>query len=114
MFQSIHFYHILSHFLHLREYVLSFNIISDNCGDNCRNFEENYMAWEQPGIGRPITFMGIQCIVLVSLIFFIESSFSKSLWQRLVASTINGPYTKEDEAVIITPSGKTFARDGNY
>ena len=84
---------------------------SDNCGDNCRNFELNYMAWEQPGIGRPITFMGIQCIVLFSLLFFIESSFSKRLWQRLVASTINGPYTKEDEAVIITPAGKNFAHD---
>ncbi|KAJ8302251.1 hypothetical protein KUTeg_021238 [Tegillarca granosa] len=43
------------------------------CGDTCIEFNENYLAWELPGIGRYLIFMAIQGLVYLFLLFLIES-----------------------------------------
>lgn len=47
--------------------------LSGRCGDTCIDFNENYLAWELPGIGRYLIFMAIQGFVYLFLLFLIES-----------------------------------------
>ncbi|CAF1219331.1 unnamed protein product [Rotaria sordida] len=43
----------------------------DNCGSDCIAWTPNYLSWERPGIGRYLTFMSIQSIVLFTILLLI-------------------------------------------
>lgn len=72
-------------------------LFADNCGDYCQNYEENYLAWASPGIGRGICFMGVQCLFAFTLVFFLESGTSRRIWQSIVAGTVS--HESETEVV---------------
>ena len=60
------------------------------CGkDNgfCATYQDNYLAWAYPGIGRAVTFMAIQGVVFLSLLLIGESGTVQSLFQMAVEST---------------------------
>jgi hypothetical protein len=46
--------------------------ISDFCASNCFTYQDSYLAWELPGIGRYLTFLFIQGVFYFSLTFMIE------------------------------------------
>ncbi|KAL3853548.1 hypothetical protein ACJMK2_017083 [Sinanodonta woodiana] len=41
-------------------------------GANCFKYQDSYLAWESPGIGRLLTFMLLQGFIYFSLVFLIE------------------------------------------
>ncbi|XP_014676332.1 PREDICTED: LOW QUALITY PROTEIN: ATP-binding cassette sub-family A member 3-like [Priapulus caudatus] len=44
-----------------------------HCGGNCVQYTSNYLAWEKPGLGRPICFMAAQGAVFFVLLFLVEA-----------------------------------------
>ncbi|CAH1776854.1 unnamed protein product [Owenia fusiformis] len=52
----------------------------NKCGNNCAVWEDNYLSWNVPGIGRYMIFMAVQGLVFSALIFLIESDVLKSFW----------------------------------
>ncbi|XP_076468817.1 phospholipid-transporting ATPase ABCA3-like isoform X2 [Babylonia areolata] len=49
------------------------------CGKSCTPFEDNYLSWEYPGIGRNIVFMALQCAVFFVLTLAIDYQLPKKL-----------------------------------
>ena len=45
----------------------------DCCGDNCIDFTENYLSWEAGGIGRHLTFLGVQGLLYFAALLLVES-----------------------------------------
>lgn len=52
---------------------------SDFCGDSCTPYNENYLAWEYPGIGRNICFNAIQCLVFFAVVLSLEYQLPQKL-----------------------------------
>ena len=73
-------------------------LLSDNCGDYCQNYEENYLSFTSPGIGRGLTFMACQSVIAFSLLFFLESGTSRRIWQSIVAGILSPQQVPTDEA----------------
>jgi ATP-binding cassette subfamily A (ABC1) protein 3 len=55
--------------------------VSDNCGSNCLTYNENYLGWDEGGIGRMLVFMAIQGFVFFLLVFFFDSPTFKHFRQ---------------------------------
>jgi len=53
-----------------KSHVLCF---ADNCGSNCLDFQENYLDWENLGIGRSLLFLAVQTVFFWIIVIFIES-----------------------------------------
>ncbi|XP_076468788.1 phospholipid-transporting ATPase ABCA3-like isoform X1 [Babylonia areolata] len=49
------------------------------CGKFCTPFEDDYLSWEYPGIGRNIVFMGLQCAVFFLLTLAIDYHLPQKL-----------------------------------
>ena len=47
--------------------------LSDCCGDNCIDFNENYLSFEPGGIGRQLTFLGVQGLLYFTALLLVES-----------------------------------------
>lgn len=62
-------------------------LFAENCGYRCSEWQENVLAWESPGIGRAVVFMGIQGVVFFAILFFIESGFAQKWSQKIMASS---------------------------
>ncbi|XP_067683951.1 phospholipid-transporting ATPase ABCA3-like isoform X2 [Haliotis asinina] len=50
------------------------------CGDNCYQFNENFLAWDSPGVGRYVLFMLLQGVVYMSVTLFIEYQVPQRIW----------------------------------
>lgn len=50
------------------------------CTPLCFPFEENYLAWDVPGIGRYLLFLGIQGLLYWALVFLVEYGFVRRVW----------------------------------
>ena len=44
-----------------------------HCGDNCLDYNTNYLSWQPGGIGRMLVFLSLQGVVYLSIIFMVES-----------------------------------------
>ena len=53
----------------------------------CATYQDDYLAWAYPGIGRAVTFMAIQGVVFLTLLLIGESGTVQSLFQMAVEST---------------------------
>ncbi|CAF3441243.1 unnamed protein product [Rotaria sp. Silwood1] len=51
-----------------------------NCGSECVAWTTNYLSWEKPGLGRFLTFMGIQSFVLLTILLLITYRTLPKLW----------------------------------
>ena len=61
--------------------------VSDIClndGGSCANYHDNYLAWESPGIGKPVFFLFLQTILFFLLIFLFESGAFQAMIQLAV------------------------------
>lgn len=58
-------------------------MLTDNCGDMCLDYQENYFAWENLGIGRSMVFLALQAVVFWSLIILVETEIIIKLFYRL-------------------------------
>ena len=60
------------------------------CGGEttCARYIANPVAWESPGIGRAIFFLVLQAVTFFLLVFFLESSYWKSIRQSLYSNTL--------------------------
>ena len=54
--------------------------VSGHCGENCANFQENYLSWEPRGIGRMFTFLAVQGLVYFSMVLIIESNIPRRIF----------------------------------
>jgi len=45
----------------------------DCCGDNCIDFNEKYLSFEPGGIGRHLTFLGVQGLLYFTALLLVES-----------------------------------------
>jgi len=45
----------------------------DCCGDQCVDFTENYLSFESGGIGRHLTFLGVQGVLYFTAVLLVES-----------------------------------------
>ncbi|KAL8603343.1 hypothetical protein ACOMHN_039706 [Nucella lapillus] len=72
----------------------------DICGDVCLSYEDNYLAWEYPGIGRNVMFLGIQCIVYFLLTLCIDYQLPQKL--AYLARRKDGPYQVKQGGVANT------------
>ncbi|CAH1794818.1 unnamed protein product [Owenia fusiformis] len=54
-----------------------------NCGDNCLDFQYNYLSWERNGIGRMLVFMGLQGFLYFAILFLMESQLLRELWYSI-------------------------------
>ena len=71
-------------------------------------YNENYLAWENPGIGRPLFFMFCQFVVCFVFLFFVDSGLSKKLRESITACLM-GPDEQDplgsDDSVPLTAHG---------
>lgn len=47
--------------------------MSDCCGDKCFDFTANYLSFEPGGIGRHLTFLGVQGLLYFTVLLLVES-----------------------------------------
>ncbi|CAF4800489.1 unnamed protein product [Rotaria magnacalcarata] len=52
----------------------------NNCGSNCVAWTPNYLSWEKPGVGRFVAFMGIQSVVLFTILLLITYQTFSKFW----------------------------------
>ena len=50
------------------------NSLVENCGDTCQSYDDAYLSWESPGIGRPLMFMVVQGILSLVILCILESN----------------------------------------
>ena len=77
-------------------------------------YNENYLGWEAPGIGRALFFMAIQGIIFFFILVLLESGQCR----RACSKAVSGSYatsTDDDSAVEIsmTPMSQTIEEDGD-
>jgi len=58
-------------------------IIIDACGDNCIDYQENYFAWEDAGVGKNALFLVIQCIFCWLIIVLVETEILVKLIYKI-------------------------------
>ncbi|KAJ8311155.1 hypothetical protein KUTeg_011294 [Tegillarca granosa] len=80
------------------------------CGDTCIEFNENYLAWELPGIGRYLIFMAIQGLVYLFVLFLIESGqnnisvgFETGMYEKVVEEQEDDDVSAERKRITNTP-----------
>ncbi|XP_013413247.1 ATP-binding cassette sub-family A member 3 [Lingula anatina] len=82
----------------------------DNCGDNCLKYEENYLAWPAPGIGRMVIFLVVQWVFYFLILALLESEIiSNTVYRRQSARVANGDLGQSGEAVdqdVLTEQGR--------
>ncbi len=74
---KVKFFFVVVFFLRIFS-VLFFS--EDNCGDSCVYWTSNYLAWSKPGIGRFVTFMGIQSLISFTLLLLIDYRILSEVW----------------------------------
>ncbi|KAK3796087.1 hypothetical protein RRG08_044081 [Elysia crispata] len=52
----------------------------------CTSFENNYMAWERPGIGSYLLFMAFQGTIYIIIVMFLEYHVFQKLWYLIGGS----------------------------
>lgn len=62
-------------------------IVSETCGTQCGLLEENYLAWDHPGIGRYLFFSALQGVIWFTLLLFAESGLASRLKQSIMMGT---------------------------
>ncbi|KAF6019161.1 hypothetical protein EB796_022529 [Bugula neritina] len=55
----------------------------DACGDSCINYQENYFAWADAGVGKYAVFLVIQCIFCWLIIVLIETEILVKLIYKI-------------------------------
>ncbi|KAL8560975.1 hypothetical protein ACOMHN_061189 [Nucella lapillus] len=63
------------------------------CGNEtgvCLNFTENYLGWEEPGIGRYVVFMGLQGLLFLALTLLVENGLCRQIRACLCCCTRRG------------------------
>ena len=78
-------------------WALRSRVVAEYCTEDCSEFEENYLAWAKPGIGRPITFMFFQSLLFFGCIFFAESGFASRLWQKAMIGSVESAERRNEE-----------------
>ena len=58
-------------------------ILTETCGFSCAPFEEDYLSWTEPGIGRHVTSMVVQFFTYFGLILLIDSGLSRRIAQYI-------------------------------
>ncbi|XP_076468682.1 phospholipid-transporting ATPase ABCA3-like [Babylonia areolata] len=63
----------------------------DMCGDFCLPFEDNFLSWEYPGIGRNMVFLALQCAVFFLLTLAIDYQLPQKLVYLCRGNMGHGP-----------------------
>ncbi|RUS82911.1 hypothetical protein EGW08_009334 [Elysia chlorotica] len=109
------FKNIYANFLMLEQcadVVCSHGAVSPCCKDTCAvlkacaSFDENYLAWEQPGIGSYLLMMLCQGIFFLIIVMLVEYRVFQKFWYLIgglftksFASRTQGPFATEDSDV---------------
>ena len=59
----------------------------DNCGESCQSIDANYLAWEEPGIGRRLIILAAHGCVWLFIRCFLESE-TLSRVERLIINIL--------------------------
>ncbi|XP_067927873.1 phospholipid-transporting ATPase ABCA3-like [Watersipora subatra] len=78
-----------------KDFGIEFPCCKDNCGANCLDFQENYFAWESLGIGRQLTFLGVQAAFFWLIIIIIETEILLKLFYMVRPKVLISP--EQDE-----------------
>ena len=55
----------------------------DNCGDFCLKYEENYLSWDNFGIGKHLLFMFVQMVIFWLLVACVENDLISRLIYKM-------------------------------
>ncbi len=54
--------------------------ITGHCGDECLDYNENYLGWAAGGIGRQLVFMAVQGVGYWCILALLESGLLRRVW----------------------------------
>ena len=55
-------------------------LLPGTCSSTCLDFEEDYMAWENPGVGKFLLFMFLQGLLFMAVVLALEMSLVDKLF----------------------------------
>jgi ABC-type glutathione transport system ATPase component len=87
------------------------NLFVDNCGDECASYNENLLAWENPGVGRGLTFMGVQGTVFLFCLFLLESQVFRRFWQSVKSGSVRAAESRKRSSSAIGARQKALSEE---
>jgi len=78
--------------------------VLDCCGDQCFDFNENYLSYEPGGIGRHLTFLCAQGVLYFTVLLLIESRLLRRFFYKLCRhwSPPSVVYVDADEVSLVS------------
>ena len=63
---------------------------TNRCGPNgledCLDYQTNYLSWEKPGVGRMLTFLALQFVILLAIVLIYEAGLIRKMLYILRAT----------------------------
>nr|CAB3219612.1 ATP-binding cassette sub-family A member 3-like [Phallusia mammillata] len=84
--------------------------MEETCKTSDINFQTDYLAWESYGVGKSVTFLGVQGVIFFIIIFLIEFDYLPLAW-RLLSSAIKWLFSKVVPRNGTGPLRRTSAED---